>query len=77
MTIVVDVDDIDPDEIAQFNFTVSGTFVLDLEEDVLYWWGYGGDCREEVTQQYNAATDSWSEAVYEVIPCPETDRPSE
>ncbi len=70
MTMVFDVDDIDTDEITGVRFFASSEVSIDFEEGVISGLVYGGDCREEFTQTYNAGRDSWGEVEWLVLPEP-------
>ena len=70
MTMVFDVDDIDTDEITGVHFFASFEVSIDFEEGVISGFVYGGDCREEFTQIYNAGRDSWGEVEWIVFPEP-------
>lgn len=70
MTMVFDVDDIDSDEITGVHFFVSFEVSIDFEEGVISGFVYGGDCREDFTQTYDADRDSWGEVEWIVFPEP-------
>lgn len=67
MTMTFEVSGIDVDDITGITFYRGDSYNIDFEQGLLSCTLYGGECREEITQQYNASRDSWAEAECEIF----------
>ncbi len=72
MTMTFDVEDIDAEDIIGVSFHKGDVYTIDFNRGEMSALIWGGDCRIEINQEYDASTDSWGEAESEVIPEPMT-----